>query len=100
MRVLGIVGLEQVPYSPWLQPVLIAVMLINLASVWLRGRSTRQMSGFYLVVAGIFLILLSKMYINTESLTVLGVVSTLAGSFLSALSVKNAKREENHKFVS
>src|SRR6185295_9869795 len=43
MSLFGIVGLDRIPYSPWLQPVLAAVMLINLASVWWRARSTGRM---------------------------------------------------------
>ena len=96
----GIAGLEQIPYSPWLQLVFAAVMLINLASVWLRGRSTGRMSGFYLVLAGAFMLIVSKMGINGESLAAFGVASTFAGSFLSALSVKNGKREESYNLVS
>lgn len=100
MSFFGIAGMEQIPYSPWLQPVLVIMLLINLASVWLRGRSTGRMSGFYLVVAGVFLIVASKMGINAESCAFLGVALTFAGSFLSALSVKNGKREESRNLVS
>src|SRR5262249_31174051 len=37
LSMLGIVGLNQISYSPWLQPVFLTVMLTNLASVWFRG---------------------------------------------------------------
>ncbi|HKR00531.1 MAG TPA: SCO family protein [Pyrinomonadaceae bacterium] len=89
MSVFGVAGLQQIPYSPWLQPVLVAVMLINLASVWLRGRSTGRMSGFYLVSAGALVILASKVGPGWESAAVWGVALTLAGSLLSALSIRN-----------
>jgi protein SCO1/2 len=89
LSVFGIAGLGQIPYSPWMQPVLVVVMLINLASVWLRGRSTGRMSGFYLVSAGALAIVASKMGIGWEKAAVLGVVLTLAGSLLSALGAKN-----------
>ena len=89
MSVFGIAGLQRIPYSPWLQPVLAAVMLINLASVWLRGRSTGRMSGFYLVSAGALAIIVSKMGLGWENAAVWGVALTLAGSLLSALSARN-----------
>jgi protein SCO1/2 len=86
LSVFGIVGLEKIPYSPWLQPVLVAVMLINLASVWLRGRSTRRMSAFYLVSAGALTILVSRIGLGWEYAAVCGIALTMAGSLLSALS--------------
>ena len=91
LSVFGIAGLGQIPYSPWLQPVLVAVMLINLASVWLRGRSTGRMSGFYLVSAGALAVVVSKMWLGWENAAVWGVALTLAGSLLSALSAKQVR---------
>ncbi len=92
LSVFGIAGLNQIPYSPWLQPMLIAVMLINLASVWLRGRSTGRMSGFYLVSAGALAIVLLNMGLGWENAAVWGVALTLAGSLMSALGGKNASQ--------
>lgn len=91
MSMAGIAGLERIPYSPWLQPVLAAVMLINLASAWLRGRSTGRMTGFYLVSAGALAIVLSKTGLAWENAAVWGVALTLAGSLLSVLSGKNGR---------
>ncbi|MEO8434293.1 MAG: SCO family protein [Pyrinomonadaceae bacterium] len=96
LSVLGIVGLNQIPYSPWLQPVLAVVMLINVVSVWLRGRLTGQMSGAYLVTTGALAIVISKMGLGWESAAVGGVVLTLAGSLLSAASsMTNRKRSRS-----
>jgi protein SCO1/2 len=90
LSLFGIAGLEQIPYSPWLQPLLVAVMMINLASVWLRGRSTGRMSGFYLVSAGAFVII-SKMFFGWEKAAIWGIALTLAGSLLSALNAKGSR---------
>ena len=60
MSVIGIGGLEQVPYSPWLRPALVVLMLLNVLSVWVRGRTAGRMIGFYLVAAGAMTILLSR----------------------------------------
>jgi protein SCO1/2 len=91
LSLFGIAGMEHIPYSPWLQPVLVAVMLINLTSVWLRGRATGRMRGFYLVSAGALAIVVSKMGIGWESAAGWGVALTLAGSLLSALNAKNRR---------
>jgi protein SCO1/2 len=92
LSVFGVAGLNQIPYSPWLRPVLVAVMLINIASVWLRGRSTGRMSGFYLVSAGALAIVVLKMGLGWEKAAVWGVALTLAGSLLSALSARSGRR--------
>ena len=72
--------------------MLIAVMLINLASVWLRGRLMGRMSGFYLVSAGALAIVLLNMGLGWENAAVWGVALTLAGSLMSALGGKNASQ--------
>ena len=91
LSLFGIAGLERIPYSPWLQPALIAVMLINLASVWLRGRSTGRVSGFYLVSAGALAIIVLKMGLGWENAAVWGVALTMAGSLLSALGPRGGR---------
>lgn len=91
MSMFGIASLGQVPYSPWLQPVLVVVMLINLASVWIRGRSTGRMSPFYLVSVGVLAIVMSKRGFGLEKAAVWGVAFTFAGSMLSALSVAKGR---------
>lgn len=93
LSMFGIAGLERIPYSPWLQPALVAVMLINLGSVWLRGRSTGRMAGFYLVSAGALSILFSKMGPGWETAAAWGFAFTLAGSLLSAMSARDSRRK-------
>lgn len=90
LSVFGIAGLNQVPYAPWLQPVLVAVMLINLAAVWLRGRSTGRMSAVYFVAAGVLAIIVSRTAPGWEGAAMAGVASTVAGSLLSSLSRKGS----------
>jgi protein SCO1/2 len=91
MSMFGIASLGQVPYSPWLQPVLVVVMLINLASVWIRGRSTGRMSPFYLVSIGALAIVMSKRGLGLEKAALWGVAFTFAGSMLSALSATKGR---------
>ena len=87
----GIAGLSQIPYSPWLRPVMLVVMLINLVSVYLRGRSTGRMSGFWLVSAGGLTILTSSVLFGIERVALAGIVLTLAGSLLSAWGTKKVR---------
>lgn len=62
----GVAGLEQIPYSPWLLPVLVGFALVNLGSTWLRGRWTGRINGFYTVCAGMLAIFASKTWLSWE----------------------------------
>lgn len=79
----GVAGLERVPYSPWLQPLLFAGILVNLGSVWMRARSALRSTAFGLVTAGALAIIVSRVSGSSASVAILGVVLTIVGSLLS-----------------
>jgi protein SCO1/2 len=83
----GIAGLQQIPY-PWIEPILAVCALINLASVWLRARSTGRWMGAWLVTAGAALIGLSRF---GWPVAMWGVAATLLGSVVSALAVRQSQ---------
>ena len=91
LSVFGIASLEKIPYSPWLQPLLVAVMLINLVSVWLHRRSNGGMSAVWLVIAGALAIVVSKLGLGWDWMANLGIALTLAGSLLSAITTKTPR---------
>jgi len=78
----GLAGLESVARLPWIQPVLIGAILINVASAWLRGRGTGRMAGAYLAGLGALAIIGSRF---GAPVAPLGLILTLAGSVLTAL---------------
>jgi hypothetical protein len=82
---LGIAGLERIPFSPWLQLLLIAVMLMNLVSVWLRANTFRRLAGFYLACVGAVLILVSKGIHGSPSIAYCGLALSWGGSIASVL---------------
>jgi protein SCO1/2 len=85
----GIAGLERIAYVPWLQPLLVLAMLINLASLWWRGRAIGRMTGFCLATAGAATIIASTQIAGLEGAAPWGVALTFAGSLASALSVES-----------
>ena len=89
----GIAGLSRIPYAPWLAPAFAALMLLNVAAVWLRSRATRRMAGFYLVTAGT-LAVLAALPSGAKSLAALGVLATMAGSVASAYSAFPRRRHK------
>jgi protein SCO1/2 len=91
LSMLGVAGLEQIPYAPWLQPVLFAAMLMNLAAIWLRARATGRLSGLYLASTGALAIVASKVTPGWEQAAVWGVALTLAGSLSSVLNGESGR---------
>ena len=83
MSALGISSLLPIPYSPWLEAVLFAVMAVNVASVWWRCRASGRMAGFHLVASGAVAIVAMKIGLLPEQAAMLGVTLTLAGSLAS-----------------
>lgn len=84
----GIAGLRQLPHPSEIQPVLAAIMLINIVSVWFRARATRRVSGFYFVCTGAVVVILAKTVVGWENIAVWGVALTVAGSLWSAANQK------------
>ena len=88
LSMLGVTGLVQIPYSPWLQPILAVLMIANIASVWWRGRATGRIIGPCLVTLGALVILASRITSASPKLAALGIVLTLAGSLLGVVSLR------------
>ena len=86
MSFFGVAGLESIPYSPWLQPILAVVIAINLGSIWLRARATGRLMPFFLATAGALTIILSKAS-GLDKAAICGVLLTMAGSFLSTFEI-------------
>jgi protein SCO1/2 len=86
LSLFGIAGLESIPYSPWLQPLLAILLLSNLTSVWFRARATGRMIPFYLVTAGALTLIASKAFGGPQAASFIGVFLTLIGSVWSTFS--------------
>ena len=84
LSMFGVAGLDQIPLPSWLQLLLVAAMLINLASAWLRGWVTGRFTGPSLVSAGAAVILASRSAPGWESAGPWGVSLVLAGSLMCA----------------
>lgn len=81
----GIAGLQNVPYSPWLLPVFILLMLINLMLVFKRSKQRKGIEAFYLCLSGTFVVLVLGMHFQMQYSSYLGIAMILAGSLLSSL---------------
>jgi len=85
LSVVGMVGIRQIPYPSRMQPLFMALMLVNVVSVWFRARVIRDMGGFYFVFAGTFAIILAETVIGGGNVAALGVALMCAGSLWNAV---------------
>jgi protein SCO1/2 len=89
LSVFGIASFQQIPYTPWLLPVFAALMLVNLAGLWWRGRSQRSLIGFYLSAAGSIAILGLGIGLGIPCAAPCGVALNIAGSALGVLGASS-----------
>ena len=82
LSVLGVAGVERIPYSPWLLPVLLAGLAINVGSIWLRERAGGK-AGTVLAAAGALAIALSRVG-GWEAAAPYGVALTVIGSLIAS----------------
>jgi len=99
LSLFGIAGLQSIPYSPWLQPVLAVMLLLNLTSIWFRARAMNRLLPFYLVVAGALAVITSKAFGGFGTVGLIGVFLTLAGSVWSSLSSRKNAQKETHSVL-
>jgi protein SCO1 len=80
----GIVGLERLPLLPWLRPLLLASVAINVWSTWSRAAATRRFTPAVLTTAGALVLGLS--IAGLVSAAAWAIVLMVAGSASSARS--------------
>jgi protein SCO1/2 len=97
LSVLGIAGLERIPYAPWLLPIFIALMVVNIASLWPGPRG--DVLPFALSVAGAQVILVLGIGCEVPGAAPLGLVLSAAGSFLAVKSRQIEPRRERDPHV-
>ena len=85
---LGLAGLESVARLTWLQPLLIAGILVNVGSAAFRARTTGRMTGVWLTALGALAIIGSRFGVPVAAL---GVVLTLVGSMFSAVRSRSSR---------
>ena len=91
LSVFGIAGLERIPYAPWLLPLFIALMIVNLASLWPGQRG--NVLAFALAVAGAQVILVLGIGCEIPIAAPVGLALSTAGSFLAVKSRLAQRRE-------
>jgi hypothetical protein len=85
MSALGSLGISiQLPFQPWLLPLLTGLLAVNLVALLLRARSRGRFGPFYLCLLGGAIIVGGKFAIESAPMMALGLACILAGSCWNA----------------
>jgi protein SCO1/2 len=90
LSVFGVAGLDSLPYSPWLLPVFVTLLLVNLVSVRRRSASQGTTVPFWLTAAGAAVILVLGLGLKHELAGRFGVGLSLLGALASAFGAPRA----------
>jgi len=84
MSLLGAFGMGSIEYQPWLLPVLIVMLFVNLGSLYLL-RKRHGYKPLVLALAGGLLIVLNRLYWNETALIVIAALLMITGSLWNSL---------------
>jgi hypothetical protein len=85
MSAFGSLGISiQIPYQPWLLPLMLTLLLVNLAALLMRARARGRYGPFLLCLTGGSLIITGKFLIGSNPMIITGLGCILAGSLWSA----------------
>lgn len=83
----GISGLQQIPYSPWLLPLIFGIMLFNLVLLYKKAKIRNGLLPFAISLTGTLLVGGGYMQSN-EPTSVVGICLIFIGAVLNSLSYK------------
>ena len=86
MSAFGSLGISiQIPYQPWLLPLVAGLLLVNLAALLLRARARRRYGPFSLCLAGVAAVIVGKfVLVSGTPFMTLGLAAIISGSLWSA----------------
>jgi len=79
LSMFGVVGIEQVPYFPWIGSVLLVLAIVGVLSIGWRSWATRRIAPLGVAVAGIAL-LIGHHQFQLPGLRLLGIAATMIGT--------------------
>lgn len=85
LAALGSFGISiQIPYQPWLLPLLTVLLVLNLAAVYLRARTRGQYAPFLLCSLGVIGLAAGKYAADSPAIIAAGLACVIAGSIWNA----------------
>lgn len=86
LSLLGVTGLSNIPYSPWLLSVFTGIALINLLVLFKRARLRNGLTPFYLATVGTFILVLNYWFQFDIMWSIFGIFILSTSSLLNSLS--------------
>jgi mercuric ion transport protein len=83
LSLFGVAGVDWLTNSPWLLPLLVLVLVVNVGSLWWIGKRSQRRAGFYLAALGALTIVIGSLWLERDWLGAAGIALTFAGSVLS-----------------
>jgi len=85
LSVFGISGLQSIPFSPWLLPVIFGVMMFNLVLLYRKAAVRNGLFPFWISLTGTFLVVIGYTMAN-KATSFLGIGLIFIGAVLNSLS--------------
>jgi hypothetical protein len=82
----------EIPYQPWLIPLLTGLLAVNLIALFLRARSRKRYGPFFLCLFGGSAIAIGKFGLESGILIAFGLACLIAGSLWSAALGRRPRR--------
>ena len=83
----GISSLQSIPYSPWLLPWIIVVMVLSLFFLYRNAKIRNGLAPFWISLFGFFLVGIGYLF-STQTTSILGIVLIFIGGVINSLSFR------------
>lgn len=88
LSALGISGIQGIPYSPWLVPIIMAIIMFNLVILYRKSRVRNGMIPFWISLLGALTVALGYVLSN-QKIAIPGSMLIFIGALLNSLSYKH-----------
>jgi protein SCO1/2 len=91
LSLFGVAGVDWLTHSPWLLPLFVLVLIVNVGSLWWLGKRSQRRLGFYLAALGAATILANSLWLEQTWLSGVGIALTVAGSLSSVRPLRRVR---------
>ena len=86
MSLFSAIGLEiSISYQPWVLPILIALLVINLGVLYYKAKKGGSYGPIWCSMLGVLLIIVSKLWLNSQSALFIGLLLISTGALWNAM---------------
>jgi hypothetical protein len=90
MSIFSSLGLVSIPYTPWLQPVMMGFFLVNIFALFTIAKKRKNYASFGLNATGVLLLIASKFLVESLALMYAGLLMIITASLWNLFTRKLA----------